>query len=169
MFKFDNKDAGGIIRWVLLGVLGLVLIINRRFALNIVYVIFGIGLMLVGISSLVGWWQNRAYQQDDLFSLLGGIALFVIGLWVFRNPSSFDKIINVLIGLVMIVTGVNWLSVNAQGTRDRLMKILSIVAIVLGVMIAFSRAATGWIATAGGIALIYTAVTGLIGEKLFHS
>ena len=51
----------------------------------------------------------------------------------------------------------------------RVITIILVVAIVVGIMITFSRAATGWIATAGGIGLIYTAVTGLIGEKTFHN
>ena len=74
-----------------------------------------------------------------------------------------------LIGLVLIVTGASWLNENNRTTQDNLVRILSIVAIVVGIMITFSRAATGWIATAGGIGLIYTAVTGLIGEKTFHN
>ena len=169
MFNFTNKNAGNTTRWLILGALGILLIINRRFALNIAYIIFAIGLMLAGAASAFGWWERRGLGNDDMVGLVSGIAMFVVGLWIIRNPNSFDKIINVLIGLVLIVTGASWLNENNRTTQDNLVRILSIVAIVVGIMITFSRAATGWIATAGGIGLIYTAVTGLIGEKTFHN
>ncbi len=49
-----------------------------------------------------------------------------------------------------------------------MMYILSIVSIVVGIIIAFSHAATNWVVTACGIALIYTAATGFIGEKVLR-
>ena len=169
MFNPLSQTAGNTTRWLLLGALGILLIINRRFALNIAYIIFAIGLMLAGVASVIGWWEDRRLGNEELVSLVSGIAMFVIGLWIIRNPNSFDKIINVLIGLVLIVTCASWLSMNGQSDQNKLMRILSIVGIVVGILITFSHAATGWIATAGGIGLIYTAVTGLIGEKVFHS
>ena len=51
---------------------------------------------------------------------------------------------------------------------DRLMSILSIIAIVVGVFIALSHTATNWVATACGFALIYAAVAGFISEKAFR-
>ena len=169
MFNPLSKNAGNTTRWLILGALGILLIINRRFALNIAYIIFAIGLMLAGVASVIGWWEDRRLGNEELVSLVSGIAMFVIGLWIIHNPNSFDKIINVLIGLVLIVTCASWLSMNGHSDQNKLMRILSIVGIVVGILITFSRAATGWIATAGGIGLIYTAVTGLIGEKVFHS
>ena len=60
MFNFTNKNAGNTTRWLILGALGVLLIINRRFALNIAYIVFAIGLMLAGAASAFGWWERRS-------------------------------------------------------------------------------------------------------------
>ena len=119
MFNPLSKNAGNTTRWLILGALGILLIINRRFALNIAYIIFAIGLMLAGVASVIGWWEDRRLGNEELVSLVSGIAMFVIGLWIIRNPNSFDKIINVLIGLVLIVTCASWLSMNGQSDQNK--------------------------------------------------
>ncbi|MBQ4436150.1 MAG: DUF308 domain-containing protein [Clostridia bacterium] len=168
MSNTTNKNAGNQLRWVILGVLGVLLIVNRRFALNIAYAIFAIGLMLAGILNAYGWWEARKAQHNDPIDLLSGIVLFVVGLWILRNPSSFDRIINMIIGIVLLVSGAKWLIVNKQTNNDKTMSVLSIIAIAAGLVIAMSRAATGWLATACGFCLIYNAVTGYISEKIFR-
>ena len=162
-----NKNAGSISRWVILGILGIFLIFFRRSALNIVYAVFAVGLMLTGVASVYGWWQDHRTGTDDLLGLAGGIAVFAVGLWILRNPGSFDRILNMIIGIVLIVSGVNWIN-RGRAAGSRVMTILSAVAIIAGILIAFSRSATSWIATACGLSLIYTAVIGFIGEKAFR-
>ena len=162
-----NKNASSISRWVILGILGIFLIFFRRFALNIVYAVVAVGLMLVGVASVYVWWEDHRAGMNDLLSLAGGLAIFAVGLWILRNPGSFDRILNMIIGVVLIVAGVNWLN-RSRASGSRLMTVLSAVAIVAGILIAFSRSATGWIATACGLSLIYTAVIGFIGEKAFR-
>ena len=167
---FDlNKNAAGISRWVILGILGLFLLFFRQSAKSIVYAVFAIGLMLAGVASVVGWWQEHKVGTDDLFSLGGGVALFIFGIWIFRNPGSFDRILNMIAGVVLVICGINWMNRNAGANGSKAMSILSIVAIVAGIIIAFSHAATNWVISACGIGLIYTAVTGHISEKSFRS
>ena len=163
-----NDRIGNNSRWLLFGILGVLLLLNRRFALNIAYILFGIGLMLAGVACIYSWWQSRNQASNDLISPIGGLVLFVVGLWILNNPSSFDGILNVIIGLVLIVSGANWLSKSGHPNQDRLMIVLSIVSIVAGLIIALSRAGTAWIATACGFSLIYTAITGFLGERMFH-
>ncbi len=165
---FDsNKNAGIFSRWVILGILGLFLLFFRQTAKSIVYAVFGIGLMLAGVASVYGWWQARKDGKEDLIGVAGGIAMFVVGLWIMRNPGTFDRIINMVIGIVLVVSGVNWIN-RANVSGNKTMYILSIVSIVVGVIIAFSHAATNWVVTACAFALIYTAVTGFIGERTFR-
>ena len=166
--SFDNKNAGILSRWVILGILGLFLLFFRQTAKNIVYAVFGIGLMLAGAASVYGWWQARKDGMEDLIGVAGGIAMFIVGLWIMRNPGTFDRIINMIIGIVLVVSGVNWINRANQGSGNKTMYILSIVSIVVGIIIAFSHAATNWVVTACGIALIYTAATGFIGEKVLR-
>ena len=90
-----NDRIGNNSRWLLFGILGVLLLLNRRFALNIAYILFGIGLMLAGVACIYSWWQSRNQASNDLISPIGGLVLFVVGLWILNNPSSFDGILNV--------------------------------------------------------------------------
>ena len=66
MFNFTNKNAGNTTRWLILGALGVLLIINRRFALTIAYIVFAIGLMLAGAASAFGWWERSTSASSTL-------------------------------------------------------------------------------------------------------
>ena len=169
MFRFDNKDAGNVTRWVVLGALGIFMIVAQRLAKDVIYIAFGIALVLAALSGAYDWWQHRSAEGgNQLVELLGSIALAVIGLWIFRNPDDFDSVVNVIIGLVLIVAGIYWLSLS-RPVKDTLTTVLSIGAIVLGIIIASSHAGTTWLVTAEGISLLYSAVTGLICDKALRN
>ncbi len=161
----NNQNIGNVSRWLIIGALGILLIVAQHLAKTLVYIIFAVGLMLAGGAGALSWWKNRSLERGELVNLVASAALFIVGLWILRNPDGFDKIINVIIGLVLIVAGVYWLNLSRTAS-DRLMSILSIVSIVLGVIITFSHAGTTWIVKAEGFSLVYSAVTGLIGEKV---
>ena len=163
----NKKNAGNLSRWVILGALGLLLIVAQRLAKDIVYTVFAIGLLMAGGAGVFGWWQTRSVQRDNLLSLAGSAAMIVVGLWILRNPETFDEVVNIIIGLVLIVAGVYWLSFSLKPVRNTLMIVLGAVAIILGVIIASTHAGTTWLVTAEGVSLIYTAVTGLLSEKIF--
>ena len=166
MSNETNNNAGNVSRWLIIGALGLLLIIANHLAKTIVYTLFAAGLILAGGAGAYGWWKGGTADRDDKVSLLGSIALVIVGVWILLNSDTFDKIINVVIGLVLIVTGVYRLALNKQAVQDRLLTILSVVSIVLGLIIACSHAGTTWLLKAEGFSLIYTAVTGFIGDKV---
>ena len=85
-----------------------------------------------------------------------------------KKPIEYLLEFIVNISRQMIVSGANWLSKSGHPNQDRLMIVLSIISIVAGLIIALSRAGTAWIATACGFSLIYTAITGFLGERMFH-
>ena len=91
-----KKNAGNLSRWLIIGVLGLLLIVGQHIAKTILYTLFAVGLLLAGAAGAYGWWQHRSTERDDLVNLLGSIALAVVGIWIMRNTDGFDKIINVL-------------------------------------------------------------------------
>jgi len=54
-----------------------------------------------------------------------------------------------------------------KANKDIIMIVMGAIALILGLIIACSNAATSWVIVAEGIGLIYTAITGFIGEKKF--
>ena len=45
--------------------------------------------------------------------------------------------------------------------------VMGAIALILGLIIACSNADTSWVIVAEGVGLMYTAITGFIGEKRF--
>ena len=123
--------------------------------------------IIAAVSGILGWWKEKSRSKDAIISLLGSLALLGIGLWIITNPIAFDTFLNVIIGLVLIITGVIWLVRGWKQNKDMIMIVMGAIALILGLIIACSNAATSWVIVAEGIGLIYTAITGFIGEKKF--
>ena len=162
------KDRrGNLVTWLILGVLGVLLIAFRETIKDIFYIVMGVGLILAAVSSLVSWWKNRQYRKTDISSVLGSAVLLVIGIWIITNPARFDSLINWVIGIILIVTGLQWVIRGWNLGRDILMICIGVIPVILGIIVIASNAATGWPIIVEGIGLIYTAVSGFVGERKF--
>ena len=113
------------------------------------------------------WWKEKSRNKDAILNVLGCLVLLGIGIWILTNPVAFDTLLNVLIGLVLMVTGVLWLIRGYRQGKDLLIMIMGGIALVLGLIIACSNSATSWAVIAEGAGLIYTAITGFIAERRF--
>ncbi|MBQ8160817.1 MAG: DUF308 domain-containing protein [Clostridia bacterium] len=162
-----KTNKGNLISWLILLVLGLMLIVGRNIVKDALYIIFAAGLIISAAAGIFGWWKEKKKSRDAIVNLLGCLCLLGIGIWILTRPSEFDTFLNVLIGLVLMVTGVQWLIRGLRGERDTLMIVLGAISLILGLIIACSSAATSWAVIAEGVGLIYAAVTGFIAEKRF--
>lgn len=162
-----NHNKSNLVSWLILLVLGLMLIIGRKLVKDALYIVFAVGLILSAAAGILGWWKEKNRSKDAILNLLGCLALLGIGIWILTNPVAFDTLLNVLIGLVLMVTGVQWLIRGYKQGKDMLIMIMGGISLVLGLIIACSNAATSWAVIAEGAGLIYTAITGVIAEKRF--
>ena len=162
--KKVKTDKGNLINWLILGLLGLFIIIGRQMAKNIMYRVLGIGLMLAAAASIAGRRKDKSGKPDTVAALMGSVLVFIIGVWILFNPGSFDKLINVVIGAVLVVTGIQWLIRGWYANRDVFTMALSAVSIILGLVIASTNAATTWLVIAEGVGLIYAAINGAVAE-----
>ena len=167
MDKMEKMNKGNLTGWVILGLLGILLIVGQKVIKDIFYIVMAIGLILAAVAGIVGWWRERAFGLNSLVSLLGNVVLLVIGIWILRHPSRFDTMINVMIGLVLIISGLRYLTYGWRLGRDAVLLAAGALALILGLVIALTNAATSWLVIAEGIGLIYTAVIGFIAEKRF--
>ena len=163
----EKANKANLITWLILGILGLMLIVGKKVIKDALYIIMAVGLIIAAVSGILGWWKEKRRSKDDIISLLGSFALLGIGLWIITNPTAFDTFLNVIIGLVLMITGVLWLVRGWRQSKDMIMIVMGAIALILGLIIACSNAATSWVIVAEGIGLIYTAITGFIGEKRF--
>ncbi len=162
-----KANKANLITWLILGILGLMLIVGKKVIKDALYIVMAVGLIIAAVSGILGWWKEKSRSKDAIISLLGSLALLGIGLWIITNPTAFDTFLNVIIGLVLMITGVMWLVRGWKANKDIIMIVMGAIALILGLIIACSNAATSWVIVAEGIGLIYTAITGFIGEKKF--
>ncbi len=163
----EKANKANLITWLVLGILGLMLIVGKKVIKDALYIVMAVGLIIAAVSGILGWWKEKSRSKDAIINLLGSLALLGIGLWIITNPIAFDTFLNVIIGLVLIITGVIWLVRGWKQNKDMIMIVMGAIALILGLIIACSNAATSWVIVAEGIGLIYTAITGFIGEKKF--
>lgn len=160
-----KTNQGKRINWIILGALGLFLIIGRHMAKDLLYRILGIGLMLASGAIVADWLKDKNRKQDSAVFLMGGVLVFFIGLWILFHPGTLDRFINVLIGGVLIVCGIQWLTRGSSGKKDSFTIALSVGSIILGTVIAFTNAATTWLVIAEGFGLIFAAINGAVAER----
>lgn len=150
--------------WLILAALGLALIIGNNLAQDIIGKILAVGLILTAGSGIYGWWKEKSKAPEAITSLLGNAVICLIGLWILLNTQRFISLINVVIGVVIIIIGIQNLY-RGYKLGLKLHMILAGLAIVLGIIVAFYKAATSLPVICQGIGLIYTAVVGYLGER----
>ena len=169
MSKGGEKTLGRLARfapWGIMALIGLALILFQRTAKDILFVVTGVGLIVSAAIGLVNAWNRRQEIKRTLpVLLLGNLALLALGIWILANGGIFDRIVNIAIGLVMIVVGIQWLVHNKGFARSRLVAVLALISAVLGLVIIFCGNVVGWMIVVEGIGLIYAAILGLLGVK----
>ena len=163
----ESVNKGSALSWLILGVIGLLLILGRNIVKDVFYIVLAVGLILSAAAGVAGWWKTKSKKPSEIARLLGSVILIIVGIWILTHPSRFDAIVNILIGAVMILAGVSWLLRGRAAGRDMLTMCLSVVAVILGVIVICSRAATSWPIVLEGASLIYTAVAGFIADRRF--
>ena len=90
-----------------------------------------------------------------------GIAL---GIWILTHLNSFDKILNVILGVGLILAGLQYVVVNWKTMGLNTEIIMAGLAVVLGVVILVRLNATTMPFVLAGIGMIYAAVCGVVNE-----
>ncbi len=151
--------------WLIIGLVGVLLIVGQKFIKNALYMVMALGLIAAAVANIQRWWRDRDRSVDGIVRLLGSLAMLGIGIWILFHPTAFDTIINVLIGLILIITGVVWIVRGFRMGRDMVVIVMAAIAVVLGLLIACTNGATGLPVVLAGLGLIYSALAGIVGEK----
>ncbi len=155
---------GGKVSWLILGILGLLLIIGHNAFKDALYIVLGIGLIVAAAVGLYGWWKSRKAGGSLTDGIISAVML-IVGIWIVSNPGRFDSLINRLIGIALIIVGALWIWQGIKPQKDTVTLILGVIAVLIGVFVATTHAATSFPVIAAGVAMIYAAVTGYITEK----
>ena len=92
---------------VLLFCFGLVLIFNSEGFIKTISIILGVILLIIGILPVADFFRNRKEIASNGVGLISGIFSIVCGLIFILNDSMLIVLIPVLVGVWMIINGVN--------------------------------------------------------------
>lgn len=88
-------------------VFGIVLLIWSGAAVAVTFKVFGVVIAAAGIAAVIAYLVQRGGGITGIASLIGGAALIVAGVWIFRNPQDPTALFSIVTGLIVCVSGVS--------------------------------------------------------------
>ena len=146
---------------ILLVLLGIMFLLTPTYALTSVVRIGG---WLLVISGVMGIISSMRFGVDA--QIIGPVLILLIGIWFVRSPYSVISYVNILCGIILLISSISALAQGGRRTTAQTM--LIIAGIVFGVMILLDPfRLTNMIVRLVGIALIYQGmVNASIASKL---
>lgn len=148
---------------IIMIIIGLILMIGPGHTLKFLVVVLGWGLILGGITEAVSGFTSGFFPLA-----IGGLFILALGFYFVISPEVLVSVIPVLAGLGIVINGaVNlyraWVGRNAMGYNPTRDIVLSIIAIVLGVIIMIHPFTTASVAAVLiGIAMVYNGIMNLV-------
>lgn len=157
-------------------VIGILLLIDGERFTGVIFVIFGVLMLVLGLISLIRTLlAARGGQVISSFALIMSIILITIGAFFTAASGSVLGVVGfiaTIYGLILVISGVfklaDYLTLRAAGVGSGFAIFSVIISIVLGILIAFNPFGTAQIFwTVLGIMLISSAVLDIISLIIF--
>ena len=156
-----------IIGSILMILLGVVLIFFPSLSLNVISNMIGISAIVGGIFSIIRYFMidlKESFYRNDF---LNGVIMLVIGALVVFKPSFFISLIPLMLGIVILFSGISKLqdgiSAKRLGYQNSTSYILlGVINIIFGLVILFNPfSAANVMFMIIGVGLIYSGVSDL--------
>lgn len=137
-FELNTMLKNKLIPAILSIALGIVMIIARRAALDLLVKIIGGMIAAGGVAFFVAWFFRPAGEEGRNTSMILGPAVIMIavGLLMIFFAKTVVDIFPVLMGIVLILNGIGHLTAAGMNGDDRLLLgLLGIVTIALGILL----------------------------------
>ncbi|MBQ9019705.1 DUF308 domain-containing protein [Candidatus Saccharibacteria bacterium] len=165
------KSAGwmAVLESVLLGLLGLILVIDPMGTMQVVSYIIGVFLIILGVYKIISYFASRGMYDMSNNQLLGGVVAFLIGIVVIVMWADLAAFFRIIIGIWMIYAALVRMNTSiklkvASVPAWGYMLVVAALMMVVGIFILFNAGAAmqliGW-------AMIVTAVLGLVDDIIF--
>lgn len=123
--------------------LGVVLVVWPDMSVQIACMAIGAVLILNGISRLINFIFKRDGSLFSQMNLIMGIIITVIGVWIILQPAKVIAMIPILVGIIIIIHGVNNLQQAVSLCQSRYDKwwialILGLLTVGFGVLLIFN-------------------------------
>lgn len=165
--KSKKKEVSRLVLHLTMLLLGVALIIWPVDAAGVLTMTVGAVLMGCGAIEAVLFALDKEKSALDVGRLIGGIILFILGLYLLLNPNTLALILNWFFGSIIILYGVvNLISSILSkkiGGRWWVPLLLAVCAILLGAVVLYNPFKTVTILMyVVGATLIIAAITGII-------
>lgn len=120
--------------------LGVVLVVWPDMSVQIACMSIGAVLILNGISRLINFIFKRDGSLFSQMNLIMGIIITVIGVWIILQPAKVIAMIPILVGIIIIIHGINNLQQAVSLCQSRYDKwwialILGILTVAFGILL----------------------------------
>lgn len=153
-----------VISAVLCAILGVVLLVWPEETIQLVCKVLAAGLIVLGAVNIITFLRNK-----ELHPLAGplGLVVLLIGAWIFLKPESVASMVPIVIGVILVVHGVQDFGLAFETKNNGYEKwwsvlIMGVISLVFGVLCIVH--AFGLVAFAMkliGVALIYDGISDL--------
>ena len=121
-----------VISAIMCVVLGIVLVVWPDLSIQIVCIAIGAVLLIGGGVRLAVYFTNKDGSMYAQMSLITGIVLAVVGVWILMKPDKVLAIIPIIVGIVIVLHGINDLQQAVSLCKDKYDKWW--VALILGLL-----------------------------------
>lgn len=156
--------------------IGVLLIINGEKFTQVIFIIFGVLLLIGGLVTLIkSLMAGRNGGAIPMFALILSIVLLAIGAFFTAASGAVLSVmsaVTLVIGVIMVFNGmlklVEYATIRKEGANAWFAVVGAIITIILGIVIAFNPfSATGAMWTILGIMIIVSAVFDIISLIFF--
>lgn len=156
--------ADMILSAVLCVVTGVVIFVWPATTIDLMCKVLAVGLIIFGAVQLVAYVFNR---MDSSFSGILGLIAALVGLWIFAKPESIVSLIPIVIGVILMIHGMQDIKLAFEAKSNRYgkwwsMLLIAAVSLAFGVICIVN--AFGMVKLALkiiGVALIYDGLSDL--------
>lgn len=160
-----RMKADVILSAILCIALGIVLIVWSEETIQIICRVLAVGLIVMGAVNLVGFFTDRMKHP---FSGALGLVVLLIGVWIFISPENIASLIPIVIGVILILHGLQDIKYAIEAKKCRfdkwwgilLMAALSLIFGVISIVHAFGLVKLAMMFI--GFALVYDGISDLI-------
>lgn len=160
-----------IIGAILSAIVGTILLAWTGAALFIVAMVLGIYFLVRGIVRLVsGIFAPGLTAGGRTLSIILGILLVVVGIFVLKNPGDSLALLGILIGLSWIIDGIATLVESSQAVSRGFAIVAGILGIIAGIVVLFVPLESVAVLTMiAGLFLVVIAIAQIIGAIVLGS
>lgn len=123
--------------------LGIILVVWPGLSVRMVCMAIGVVLVINGISRLMNFIFGRDGSIFSQMNLVMGIIITVIGGWILFQPNTIIAMIPILVGIIIVIHGINNLQQTVSLCRSRYDKwwvalLLALITVGFGVLLIFN-------------------------------